>query len=186
MCAGCVCACVCRGCANECCAPRWRARGVWGLRGERVTPRGARPRVLLTPARTPTRDSAAAGRELQPWRTSPRRPRGREKEGFSRPVFPCPRWSGGPGWRDVKCVTMPPPPPHPHPARPHTLTATATHKHTRTATGLHSEAGPLLKTLPDPPREDPGHWGDEAICFAFFPLLLFAVLFLTVEGEGGG
>ena len=92
----------------------------WGLgaaRGARY-PRGARPRVL-THARAHPNLGTPPPRvgNCSPGAPARGGQGGGEKEGFSRPVFPCPRWSGRAGarWRDVKCVTMPPPRPTPTP-----------------------------------------------------------------------
>lgn len=204
LCAGCVCACVCLGCANECCAPGVAsARGVWGLRGERVT-HSARARLYARPRAPQPRDSTAAGRELQPRRTSPRRPRGRGEGGFlPAGVLPAALvWAGrGQVERREVCNSppsptclLPAPPPPPLAYTP--LTATTTHRHTRTHAHSHR---PSFRGWPAPARpcltcpEDPSHWGnEESVMFRegkkpIFPLLfIHCVLFLTVEGEGGG
>lgn len=156
--AGCVYACVCLGCANECCAPGVAsARGVWGLRGEHVT-HSARARLYARPRAPQPRDSTAAGRELQPRRTSPRRPRGRGEGGLL-PTGVLPSavvWAGrGQVERREVCnsapsptrlLAAPPPPPLAHTP----LTASTTHMHTRTQPqAFIQRLACSCKTLPD-------------------------------------
>lgn len=135
---------VCAASARTCAPGTVSARRVWKLGGESIT-HAARTRVH-TRTRTPhPRDSNAAGGELQPQRTGPRRPRGRGGGFLSSCALQTAVVWAVPGQVERSQVHNSPPPPPQH------------HTHAQPQALIQTLAL-LLQTLPDLPQ-DPSHWG---------------------------
>lgn len=151
-----MCACVCGLRQGVLCSRGGeRPPGLWARRGARY-PLGARPR-MQTHARTQPLDSTAAGRELQPQRTHPWRPRGRGEGGFlpASVLWYAVVWAGrGRVESGEVCtyfsLTCTPVSPPTHPSPPHT------HARTQPQALIQRLACSCRPCLTCP--EDPTHW----------------------------